>query len=250
MVAQRQRGEPEAGGPALRPLPQPPQALGLELRPRRRQQRRGLVEREGEVGLPELADRALQPQAADPQRRVDPRGDHHAQVARRVAQQPVEVGDGRRVAELVQVVEHQHDRLAERLERVDERGDGEVDVLGRVERERAHRRGRARAAERLEDRAPEAPAVGVRGLEGEPRERPVARALRRPRAEHRALARAGAGGDQRQRPTEALLERRAQARAVDPAGRGAGRGELRRGERVCFLMRGDHRKGAVDGQRR
>ena len=166
VVAQRQRGEPEAGGPALRPLPQPPQALGLELRPRRREQRRGLVEREGEVGLPELADRALQPQAADPQRRVDPRGDHHPQVARRVAQQPVEVGDGRRVAELVQVVEHQHDRLAERLERVDERGDGEVEVLGRVERERADRRGRARAAERLEDRAPEAPAVGVRAAPG------------------------------------------------------------------------------------
>ena len=62
------------------------------------------------------------------------------------------------------------------------------------------------AAERLEDRAPEAPAIGVVGVEREPGDGSRRAACGDPRAQQRALAGAGRGGHQRQRALHAGVE--------------------------------------------
>ena len=61
-------------------------------------------------------------------------------------------------------------------------------------------------AERAEHRTPEAAAVGVVAVEREPRDRAGRAAGRDPRAQQRALARTGRGGQQRQRTLHAGVE--------------------------------------------
>ena len=244
MGAQRDRRHPEPGRPALGPLPEDAHRGRLELGPAGAQQRAGLGLGEGEIALADVGQIAGEPHAAEPQRRVDPRRGDDPQRGRRMPQEPVEVGDRGAVADLVQVVEDEHDRLVDVLERVDQLGHDEVDALGRVDGERGDGLRRARARERLDHAAPEPPPVAVEPLERQPRERALAAARGDPRAEQRALAGARRGGDQRQRRLQAALERRVQARARDPARRDAGRSELRRGERVGDLGAGQRCWGA------
>ena len=109
MVAERERGEPQAGGPALRAPPEPAQDLGLELDP-------AAASSAADSSSVNARSASRSSRIAPSRRRRPIRSAGSIRVeitmrrhARRVAQQPVEVGDGGRVAELVQVVEHEHD---------------------------------------------------------------------------------------------------------------------------------------------
>ncbi len=124
--------------------------------------------------------------------------------------------------------------VRELVERVDQRRDGDADVLRRVQRERRGGLAGAAAPEGGEHPAPEAAPVGVRRVEREPAHRFRARALRVPGAQQRALARAGARGEQGDRPAQTLLERLGEPGPLDPPRRRPRRHELRRAERVGF----------------
>ena len=78
----------------------------------------------------------------------------------RTVQQAVDVGvDG--LVDLVEVVEHEHERLLAALQRVGERGHEAVRSRGRVRGERTQRLTAAGTADRMEHRPPEARALGV-----------------------------------------------------------------------------------------
>jgi hypothetical protein len=149
-----------------------------------------------------------------------------------MAQESIEVGDRAAVSDLVQVVEDQHDRLGELIERVDQLRQDAVDAVGRVHRDRGDRLRGSAAGKRLEHAAPEPVSVDVGGVERQPAERACGGSLRRPCARHRALAGAGRCRQQRQRALQAPLERLDEAWALHPPDWRTWGRELRRGERV------------------
>ena len=102
---QAQRGRPALGAP-----PERREVLGRERDAQRVEQRAGLVEREAQVGGADLGQAAVEAQAAEPDRRVRPRDDDEPQRRRREAREPLEILVDR-VDDLVEVVEHEHDRL-------------------------------------------------------------------------------------------------------------------------------------------
>ena len=116
---------------------------------------------------------------------------------RRAVQELIEVAVDR-LGDLVEVVEHEHDGLVAPVQRRDQRRRQAVDPVLRVGGERRHGLAGARAVERLEDRAPEPPAVGVGGVEREPGDRPRRPAGRDPASQQHGLARTGRRRDQRQ----------------------------------------------------
>ena len=116
MVAQRQRGEPERAGPALGVVPQAAGVLLGERHAGQLQHLRVSSKRQRQRRLADLGQLVLQPQPPEPQRRVGARGDHEPQRRRRVVQELVEVAVDR-VGDLVEVVEHEHDRLVAPVQR-------------------------------------------------------------------------------------------------------------------------------------
>ena len=166
----------------------------------------GLLEGQRQRRLADLGQLVAQPQPPEPQRRVGARGDHDPQGGRRAVQELVEVAVDR-LGDLVEVVEHEHDGLVAPVQCRDQRRRQAVDAALRVGGERRHGLAGARAVERLEDRAPEPPAVGVGGVEREPGDRPRRPAGRDPAPQQHGLARTGRRRDQRQGALRPLVER-------------------------------------------
>jgi hypothetical protein len=231
--AHRQRRESQTGGPALGALPQRLGRLRVHRDVRCAEQLDGLREREGEVAAADLGELAGHAQPPDAQRWVHARGDHEAQRGRGMAEQPVEVAQRRRVADLVQVLEHEHDRLVEVLERVHESGEDQVRVLAGLDLELGYGPAQPGAPQRLEHAAPETAAVGVHRVERQPRGRAAARGG--PLAEQRALAGARGSGHQRQRLAHPGVEPRAEPRAMHHRLGHVRRQELGRGQRDWIL---------------
>ena len=142
-LAQRQRGELQPGRPALGALLQQLDVAGLEAeRERAVEQRVGLGAVELQLVGAHLDQLAGGAQAGERQRRVGARRERELERPRRVPQQERH----RRVDELVLqhvvVVEHQHDRLGQLRELVDEPRQHDVDQrrAGVRQRRRAPRR--------------------------------------------------------------------------------------------------------------
>ena len=95
----------------------------------------------------------------------------------------------------MQVVEDEHNRRVEVLERVDQRGQDEVAVLTRLDLELGDGTAETRAAQRSEHAAPEAPPVAVERVQREPGGRARGPAGC-PCAEQRALAGTGRRGNE------------------------------------------------------
>ena len=113
MVLQRHGREAQRGRPALGAPPERREILGRQRDAERTEQRAGLVEREVQIGRADLGQAAVEAQTAESDRRVRPRDDHDPQGRRREAREPFEIlVDG--VDDLVEVVEHEHDRTARR----------------------------------------------------------------------------------------------------------------------------------------
>ena len=114
MVLQRHGREAQRGRPALGAPPERREVLGRQRDAERAEQRAGLVQREVQIGRADLGQAAVEAQTAEPDRRVRPRDDDEPQGRRREAREPFEIlVDG--VDDLVEVVEHEHDRAARRL---------------------------------------------------------------------------------------------------------------------------------------
>ncbi len=227
--AQGQRREPQPRRPALGALPELLDQRALELDARGAEQVPGLLEAEGEIGLAQLLQRTRDAQPREPQRRVGARRDDQPQVGRRLAQEPVEVGEHRRLADLVQVVEDDDQWPLEAFEAVDDRRPDQVDGLARVDGDGGQRVSDAGAADRLQQPAQEAAPLAVGRLEREPRDGALV-AGAGPRAQQRRLAGARRGGDQRDRALRAAVELAQQPGTLDHRGRHARRHELRTGQ--------------------
>ena len=158
LAAQRQPGEPEAGGPALRALEQARDERGPQREPQPLQQRGRLLQREREIGGAQLAQAAGQPQARERKLRIGAGRRHHVQRVAAMDEQLAERGE-RRAAQQVEVVEHEHRALRRTGQRV---GEPQRDVV--VERD-------VLAAQRLAARRPTAAASrsGRRGASTTPR---------------------------------------------------------------------------------
>ena len=247
VVQQRDGGQAQSRGPALGAPPERREVLGSERKVERGEHGAGLVEREGEVGRADLGQAAVEAQTAEPDGRVGARDDHEPQRRWQEPRQPFEVlVDG--VDDLVEVVENEDDGCPAPGERVDERRQHQLDPhgLARADRERRDRVVARRACQRLEDGAPEAPAVGIVGVQRQPGDGTRCSVLRDPRAQQRALARTGRRGNERQRALHPCVEHLEQAGTDDRRLRPPGDGELRRQQGVGRIPPG-HRPLIIPG---
>ena len=109
-VGERTGGEPEAGRPALGARPQRAHVLGPEVEARALEQLAGLVEGELEVGVPDLAQPAVEAQPAEGDGWVGPGAEDEGQAGWHPLEQGAQGGQGLGRPQLVDVVEHQHPR--------------------------------------------------------------------------------------------------------------------------------------------
>ena len=191
-----------------------------------------------QIGRADLGQPAVEAQAAEPDRRVRARDDHEAQRRRRVAHEPFEIlVHG--VDDLVEVVQHEHDRLPRRPQRVGERRQHQVHAHGLARADRQRRDASSPVARRA-PRGPRARSGGDR------RRRCRARARRRVPAGGLRRSTSSAARSCRHRPARppgsaAPAPRRRGARAAAGAPRGLGLSgdrELRRQERVGGIRLG------------
>ena len=203
---QRQRGQPQAGRPPLRPVHQGLQLPGRQLDALTFEQADGLGVVQAEVGGPQLGQLPRQPQPLQRQRQVGTGGQDRAQAAG-AAPQGVGQGPQRRGAdELVPVVQHQCGGPGERLAGRQQPGD-EAPVEGRWGRHRGERaRGRDSpgALQRRQHVPPEARGVRVLPLQRQPRG--PAGTTGRPGGEHQRLARAGRRRDGDRASADTVLD--------------------------------------------
>ena len=120
MGPQRQRGQPQPGRPALGPAAQRLELAGGQHHPVVLEQLPGLLQGEGQLGLPDLAELPGHPQPVQGQGRVGAGGHDQAELWRGVAEQEPELADHGLAARLVQVVQDQHHRAVELGQAADE----------------------------------------------------------------------------------------------------------------------------------
>jgi hypothetical protein len=166
----------------------------------------GLWKGEREVGRAHLGHPPGHPQALQAHRRVAASRDHEAHELAAVLEQPVELlGDLLR-ADGVEVVEDEHKWLVAPRERIQHaRPVPRSLVEGRE------------SGDRRRDGAPERPGPLRLGAEREAHDLAGMIANRQPLREQRRLARAGRGGDQRERVAGAAVDPLDQSRAADLA---------------------------------
>ena len=127
-VPHRLHREPEAGGPPARPPLQPPGLVGGQGQPGALREDGGLGGREGEAIRPQVPQPALEPQARERQRGVEPARQQEPQTPGPVQDERAQLAHRRRVTDLVDVVEDEGDRRVRDVERVAEPGE-EVPVV-------------------------------------------------------------------------------------------------------------------------
>ncbi len=217
LAAEPEGDDPEADGPAPGGRPEPLDVGGADGLGRVPKQQEGLGEREGQVGQPDLAQPVGDAQALQPQRGIDARDPDHPQPAPRIGQDGVDVGQHRRRAHLLGVVEHEGQRLfgsilASRGGRVDEGGQ---EGAHRAFRRRCERPDARRPAGDSRDRGrdvdPELAPVVVARVEREPGHRPGGPPAG-PLADQDGLAGSGRRGHEGERMADARIDRVEQPR--------------------------------------
>ena len=236
VVAQRQPGQLEAGGPAFGAGGQGGHRLvGQGLAGVPGQQGGGFGGAKAQVGGADLGQLAAGPQAGQGQGRVGPAGQHQPQPRRRMLQQQADAVVDRRRLDQVVVVDHQHELVAGGPggELVDQ---GRHQPLGR---------GRVRAAQQPDDLlghprahplqgrghvAPEPDRVVIAGIQRQPGHRPAAGPG--PVGQQARLAAPGRGTDQQEPAGQALVQPLHQPRADGEPGPGPGHVQLGREQDV------------------
>ena len=162
--------------------------LGGQLDPGSLQQLTRLVEREAQIRVAQLVKIAREPQPMQPEPGLLPRGEHQRQPRRQPGDEPLEprLRIGR--AELVQVVDHEHDRLVQRPQLRQQPLHHHLALKGGRRADALHEpRAAHGTGERLDDRQPEPLRVALPALDGRPRHAAPADGIG-PRAQERGLA--------------------------------------------------------------
>ena len=215
LAPHRQPGEPQAGGPALRALEQALDEAGRQLEAELVEQRRGLVQREGEVGRAQLAEAAGEPQALERQLRIRAAGRDDVHGVAAVHEQLAERCE-RGAAEEVEVIEHQRAGAPDDVASASASRSGTSSSRGSMSSSGTSARCSASQTSVHRRRASQ-----WRALEREPG-RVV---LRGPPAQEHGLAPAGGRADERERAVSARVELPREAGTLDG---GAGkRGDCR-----------------------
>ena len=171
-VPQRDAGQAQRRGPARRLGEQQPVLRRGDVHVGPREHGSGLVGGEGERGGAQLPKLAREAQPSQAQRRVGAAGQHQPQPRRPVLQQRREARDRVLVRQLLQVVEHHHERTGQGHQRVDDgveelraaaRHVGQADGAQRVGGR--HRRHCGQCGEHAR---PEPPVGVVAAVDGEP----------------------------------------------------------------------------------
>jgi hypothetical protein len=200
VIGQRHRRQPQARGPALGAFAQRPDGRVAERHPVGLQQRAGLLDGEPEVAVANLRQRSGHPQPMEAERRLGPRRQHHPQSGRQPVDEQLEAPQSVGRAQLVQVVDHQHHGLRERLELVDQPLHPRLDVETGRGRRAPHRRVLAgRPRELVDDRQPEAPPILLAALDRHPCRAVAEALLLDPGTQEHRLAAAGRRADEHHR---------------------------------------------------
>ena len=112
VAGQRERREPQARGPPLRPLVQQRYSGVGQRDPRGPQQLAGLALGEAQVRRADLGQLARQAQLMQPQPQIVARGQDRVHVRRKVHQQPAQLSERLRRTQLVQIIDNQRDAAA------------------------------------------------------------------------------------------------------------------------------------------
>ena len=177
MLGERDRGHSQPGGPPLGALVQQRHACVRERDSGRFQQFARLPQREAErrrTELDQATDEAEAMQAEPGIRACDQHGPH---LCRQASQEPFE--RCQRVGRLqpVQIVDHQHRRLLERLEILEQALDHERALEAGRRAHPCHELARPRqAGERIDDRHPEPLTIALTAVDRDPR-RPTSESL-------------------------------------------------------------------------
>jgi hypothetical protein len=212
-------GQAQARDPALGAMPEGLDVVAAQLDAVGVEQGGGLVEAELEVGVADLAEAAVHPQAPEGDRRVGPGAQHHGHggggAVQHVAQGLERLGR----AQLVGVVEHEDPRAA------GQRGERLVEHVGRGPAAAAGCVGHGRdPGEGAHDRPGEPAGLVVPGVEGDPRGLAVGRA--EPGGDEGGLAGARQTGHEGDVAPVAVVEQVLQPSAGDERAR-------QRGDRVA-----------------
>ena len=120
-------------------------------------------------GVADLRQSARQPQPMQPEARILARGQHHPQLRGQPGQEELEQPQRFRRAQLVQIVDHQYDRLLERVQVGQQPLDNRLAVEGRRGADPLHQPGLAdRGGELVDDRQPEALRIALVTLDRHP----------------------------------------------------------------------------------
>ena len=191
-TGQRERRQPEPGGPSLGARRERGDGVVGELDPSRGKELARLVERELQIGGPYLRQLAGEAVAMQSDRRIVAGRQDHPELRRPAGEQLLELRQRVRGEQLVQVVDHEHDGLLERAQPRDEAFEDGCAI-------ESGRRGQlldgpmlsGSAPQRIDDREPEALRVVLVALDRHER-RPLAQAGGiEPRLEQDRLAAAG-----------------------------------------------------------
>ena len=218
MGCERDRRQPQAGRPAFRALVELRHRRVLQRDPIGLQQSARLLERETQIGAADLDQIAREAQAMEAELWVSSRRQHHAQRRRdpgeEALQQPQRVGR----AQLVEVVDHQHDGLLEPVEAGQQRLDDAVPAEGRG---RADALDQAllvhRAGQRIDHRQPEVLRVLLVALDRHPGDGIARGAGPHPRPQQHRLAAARRGAEQDHLAASGARKERRRALGAGPA---------------------------------
>ena len=198
VTGERHRREPQAGSPPLGPRQEHGGSLGGQLDPRGVEQLPRLLGRQPEVDGTDLGQLAGKAETMESQGGVMAGGQDHVQQPWPPREQELQLRLRIRRDQLMQIVDHEHDGLVERLELRDETPHQPFAVERRRWRELLHEPVAAdRGAQPLDDGQPEALGVAFVALHQHPgRSGSEARRID-PRAEQHGLPAAGRRRDER-----------------------------------------------------
>jgi hypothetical protein len=123
VVLQRQAGQPQSGGPPLRPPPQRRDLCIRQCRAEGGDQLGGLGTTERQLVGAYLGQATGHPQSCQPQGRVRPRHEDHPELRRGSSEQELDIGQDRCVGQLMEIVQHEHHRARQVAKAVDQQRD-------------------------------------------------------------------------------------------------------------------------------
>ena len=168
-LGERDRRQPQSRRPPFGALLEQRHAGVRKPDAGRLQQLSGLLQREAQIGLADLRQSARQPQPVQPEARVLAGDQHDQQLRRQPGQEVLEQLQRLLRAKLVQIVDHQGDRLVEQVQTRQQPVDDRLAVEGRRSADPLHQPVLTDGAgELVDDRQPEVLGIALATCDGHP----------------------------------------------------------------------------------